>query len=68
MKCNEVVRRATRTEGIPLYAVANEIGISEPTIHRWLRTPLSPEREARIMEAIRSLAEAENQQSEEVFQ
>jgi len=56
MKLNEKVRRAARTEGIPLYAVAGAMGISEPTIHRWLRTPLPPEREKQMLEAIKRLA------------
>lgn len=54
--CNESVRKAARTEGIPLYAVAAEMGISEPTMTRWLRSPLSPEREKQMLEAIKRLA------------
>lgn len=59
MKCNETVRRAARVKGIPLYAIATEMGISEPTIHRWLRTPLSTEKEREMLSAIERIAEME---------
>lgn len=54
---NQDVRRAARGAGVPLWRVAAEIGVSEPTIHRWLRFPLSAEKKEQIMEAIRSLAD-----------
>jgi len=56
-KANEQVRRAARIEGIPLYAIARDIGISEPTICRWLRVPLSQEREELMLSSIHRLAE-----------
>lgn len=52
---NEKVRKAARTAGVPLWKVALAIGVSEPTLTRWLRVPLSPEREAVIMAAIDKL-------------
>lgn len=54
---NEPIRRAARVANVPLYAVANSIGVSEATLWRWLRFPLSVEREQRIMEAIQELAQ-----------
>jgi len=56
MKCNENVRRAARIERIPLWKICLEIGISEPTMSRWLRTPLPEEKEKRIMKAIEKLS------------
>lgn len=49
---NERVRRAARIAAIPLWKVAQQVGISEPTLTRWLRVPLSEEREQRLLEAI----------------
>ena len=54
-KENQAVRRAARSADIPLWRVAVAIGVSEPTLTRWLRVPLSEEKEQRIMEAIASL-------------
>ena len=56
MKYNDKIRRKARGEGVSLWEVAVFLGISEPTITRWLRTPLSPEKENRIMEAISTLS------------
>ena len=55
MRENENIRKAARTAGIPLWRVAATIGVSEPTLIRWLRFPLPEEKEARIMEAISRL-------------
>lgn len=54
-KENEAVRRAARIAGVPLWKIAAKIGVSEPTLTRWLRVPLSQEREARVMAAIAAL-------------
>lgn len=53
---NAKVRKAARVAGIPLWKIAAAIGISEPTIIRWLRFPLPEEKERRIMEAIAVLS------------
>lgn len=53
---NEPIRRAARVANVPLYAVANSIGVSEATFWRWLRVPLPADKEERIMAAIRELA------------
>ena len=46
MKENQTVRKAAKSA----------IGVSEPTIIRWLRVPLPEEKEVRILSAIASLA------------
>lgn len=56
---NIEVRRAARIAGVPLWRVAQQAGISEPTLTRWLRVPLSKEREARLLKAISELAGGE---------
>lgn len=52
---NQTVRRAARAAGIPLWRVARAIGVSEPTLTRWLRVPLSEDKERRVMAAIAAL-------------
>lgn len=56
-KENENVRKAARVAGIPLWAVAEKIQVSEPTLTRWLRVPLPADKEERIMAAIQELAQ-----------
>lgn len=55
-KANENIRKAARTAGIPLWRIAAAIGVSEPTMCRWLRFPLSADREQSIMQAIVELS------------
>lgn len=52
---NMKIRRMARGAGVPLWAIAQAVGISEPTLTRWLRVPLSMDREQKIMEAISKL-------------
>lgn len=52
MRENENIRKAARVAGVPLWKVAAAIGVSEPTLVRWMRFPLPAEKEARIMAAI----------------
>lgn len=59
MKENQTVRRAARSAGVPLWRVAAAIGVSEPTLTRWLRVPLPEGKEQRIMAAISALEQEE---------
>lgn len=52
---NQTVRRAAWAAGVPLWRIASNIGVSEPTLTRWLRVPLPEEKERRIMAAIVAL-------------
>ena len=54
---NGYIRKAARAAGVPLWKIAAAIGISEPTLTRWLRFPLQEEKEQRIMAAIRELSQ-----------
>ena len=49
---NLSLRQRAKSAGIPLWKIASCIGISEPTITRWLRVPLSCSKEKLILEAI----------------
>ncbi len=57
MKENLGVRKAAKESKVPLWKVAAKVGISEPTLIRWLRFPLPAEKERRIMTAIQELAQ-----------
>lgn len=54
-KANERIRKAAKGAGLPLWRVAAELGVSEPTLLRWLRFPLPEDKEWQIMAAIESL-------------
>lgn len=56
MKANQTIRDAAKRKGVKHWQIAKYLGISEPTIVRWLRVDLSPEREKTIMEAIEAIA------------
>ncbi len=57
MRENQGIRKAAKSAGVPLWKIAAELGISEPTIIRWLRFPLPAEKEKCIMEAISMLSQ-----------
>lgn len=56
MKANLKIRETAKQAGIKHWQIAERLGISEPTIVRWLRVPLSPEREKMVLDAIRAIA------------
>lgn len=56
MKANQAVREVAKSKGVKHWQIAEHLGISEPTIMRWLRTPLSVEKEKNIMKAIEEIA------------
>ncbi len=56
MVANQTVRDAAKRNGVKHWQIAEHLGISEPTIVRWLRLPLSPEKEQAILEAIKALS------------
>ena len=54
----EEFRKKAREAGVYLWMIADYAGISEPTLVRWLRGTLTPERERRLTDAL-ALAEDE---------
>lgn len=52
---NLFLRQRAKKSGIPLWKIASSIGVSEPTLTRWLRFPLSTEKERRVADAISEL-------------
>ena len=53
---NLMVRERAKKQKVSLWRIAHEIGISEPTITRWLRVPLSQQKEKLILDAISKLS------------
>ena len=53
---NQDIRLAARGAGIPLWKLAETLGISEPTMTRKLRHELPDDEKAHIMEIIHQLA------------
>lgn len=49
---NKNIRLAARGAGVPLWRIAQELGISEPTITRKLRRELPEEEQQRILAII----------------
>lgn len=56
MKCNHEVRETAKRMGVRHWEIAAFLGISEPTIMRWLRVPLTPEKEEAVLNAINSIS------------
>ncbi len=54
---NNDLRKYAKERGVNLWQIAIELGISEPTMTRWLRVPLSEEKENKIKQIIEKLAE-----------
>ena len=52
---NKDIRRKAKGNDIPMWKIANRIGISEPTLTRWMRTSLNEEHRRRIEDALDSL-------------
>lgn len=53
---NQAIRLAARGAGIPLWRIAQEMNISEPTITRRLRRPLAPEETQKFLAIINKLS------------
>lgn len=56
---NENIRKAARVANIPLWRIADAMGVGENTVYRWLRRPLDEEKEQRFMDAIEQLSKEE---------
>ena len=52
---NERIKRTLRTNAIPQWRLAQDAGISEQTLIRWLREPLDGERKAAVETALKEL-------------
>ena len=57
MAANKEIRTAAFSEGVRLWQVAQELGVTDSTFSRWLRRELSEERKTEVLQAIQRLAE-----------
>lgn len=49
LRANQKVRDAAKVAGVKQWEIAVHLGISEPTIVRWMRMPMSVDREKAIL-------------------
>jgi transcriptional regulator with XRE-family HTH domain len=56
---NKNIRTILKLKNITMWQLAKQIGISEPTITRWFRTELTPERYEKVTSAIQELSGGE---------
>ena len=56
MSSNEI-RAKIKQAGVFQYNIADALGVSEMTLIRWLRKPLSEEKETQILSAIETVKE-----------
>ncbi len=61
MKANQNVREAAKLAGVHHWEIALEIGVSEQTLVRWLRTPLDADSERKVLLAIETLERRKNE-------
>ena len=54
---NEKIKSEIKRRHLYQYQVAAEVGVSEFTLLRWLRMPLTKEREDKLLSAINALSE-----------
>lgn len=57
-KENTKIREEMKQNGVSQWEVAAQLHISENTLNRWLRMPLSKEREEHVRQAIVAAAQA----------
>lgn len=61
MGANVRVREAAKKAGVRHWEIALEIGVSEQTLVRWLRTPLDSDSERKILAAISKIGGEKNE-------
>ena len=62
-KANADVRMAAWSAGLPLWAVANELGVCEMTLSRWMRTEMSTEKKTQVLSAIQKLSKEQSNEN-----
>jgi len=53
---NSELKEKFRVAGVKQWEIAAELGVSEQTLIRWLRFPLSEDRKQKILDAIEKLS------------
>lgn len=55
MKPNQEIRDFLTSKGLYIWQLAEQVGIHETTMTKWLRVPLNVEQKQRVDEAIKQL-------------
>lgn len=63
--CNTDIRAAAKQSGVFLYAIADKLGISEPTMTRLLRRELPGEKKAQLKAIIAEIAAEQSDSANE---
>ncbi len=53
---NEELKSKAKAARVYMWEVADVLGISEPTLCRWMRYPLTAEQEKRVLDAIAKIS------------
>lgn len=56
MKSNERLRHIAKENKVFLWEIGMQLGVTEMTVIRWLRAPLSSEKEQAILSAIQAIS------------
>lgn len=59
-KANLDVREKAKVAGVYLWQIAAEMGVSEPTFNRWLRTEMPAKKKEQVKQVINRLNEKQN--------
>ena len=59
MKTNAEIREVIKKSGVKHWELAQILGVSENTLVRWLRIPLTNERQESILNALNTVAKEE---------
>ncbi|MDE5994782.1 MAG: hypothetical protein K2G60_04635 [Oscillospiraceae bacterium] len=62
--CNTDIRAAAKESGVFLYAIADKLGISEPTMMRLMRHELPAEKKMQIKKIIAEIAAERHKSSD----
>ena len=65
IKANADIRKAARIADIPLWRIGEKLGISEPTMIRWLRSELPEDKRQRILNAINEISKEQENEFDE---
>ena len=57
---NEQIRTALRCSDVKQWEVAEQLGVSEVTVCRWLRTELPDDKKVQILQAISDVSAKKN--------
>lgn len=64
MRANNSIREMAKKNHVHLWEIAVDLGVSEPTITRWLRTELSEDRKKMVVDAIKRISERKEMEVE----